>query len=400
MFFWYRFLRNRKKLIDRSALPSIHSPFIIFQVTTKGGCVMVNDIIQRVRDVCAAAGFHTYRIDVVTDNPTDQYDAEIIRVPASFQTLHRSKYKARALHYNVLRLIQRGENKPDNWILHLDEESFIIPQTLASVLKYISSENPAPISEGPIFFPNKMFEGAYLSRFFEAMRPFVCYDCITQMTKHGVPIHMHGSNLLVRADVECLVGWDYGTVASEDQRFGFESYLLLGKKIDPLFGWHGGVIQEQPPLNLRGFVGQRQRWLIGNIQNLRTSRVPKIDKLKIIARWGVWVAGLPSGVISILGLIILQNTPNLFVPVFQVSAVLWALSYQEGLRLNLAAVKTSKLRKLSLHLQLVALCPFLGLIETLAVFTAPLKMRKWTWVPTEKSVNHEKLPNLRQGNIT
>jgi beta-1,4-mannosyltransferase len=86
-----------------------------------------------------------------------------------------------------------------------------------------------------------------------------------------VPTNMHGSNLLVRADIEDSVGWDFkGIRASEDQRFGYEVW----RKIGSVFGWHGGLLEEQPPFTVSDWISQRRRWLIGNIANARVVKLP------------------------------------------------------------------------------------------------------------------------------
>src|SRR5205807_10665409 len=156
----------------------------------------------------------------------------------------------------------KGENYFGKLGCSLDEGSRGKKPTVFSMLKHIGGNNPTVSSEGPITYPNRMFEGGYLTRFSEAMRPIICYDCIHQMGGKRIPIHMHGSNLLIRSDIEDRVGWDFGTVASEDQRFGHEAYLMLveGAKgegpelpimpANRVFGWHGGLIEEKPTLSI------------------------------------------------------------------------------------------------------------------------------------------------------
>jgi beta-1,4-mannosyltransferase len=84
--------------------------------------------------------------------------------------------------------------------------------------------------------------------------------------KRGNPAYMHGSNILLRSDVEEIVGWENGKTIAEDSLFAINARIKCGKG---LFGWHGGVVEEKSPLSLRDFVKQRQRWFWGLIQNLK-----------------------------------------------------------------------------------------------------------------------------------
>jgi len=407
VFFYYRFATNRTKFVNKDLSFRVHSPFIIFQVTTKGGSPIVAEVVTRVKEVCNRIGYENYRVDVLTDDPRDFFDATMIYTPRDFQTAHRSRFKSRALHYAVLWRRVRGDNTIDKWVFHLDEESLVKEQTVISILKHICGNNPTVISEGPITYPNRMFEGGYLTRFSEAMRPFICYDCIHQMGGKRIPIHMHGSNLLIRSDIEDRVGWDFGTVASEDQRFGHEAYLMLveGAKgegpelplmpANRVFGWHGGLIEEQPPLSIASWIKQRQRWFIGNIHNIRFGRLPGKIKLEICLRWGIWMAGFPAGLVSLLALFLHQAVPFGWNLALSIVTILWLLSFQIGMRLNLLHAGLPLKRKLWIHLQLLVLTPLVGFIETFAAISAPFKMKNWNWVPTAKQVETPQLVQVR-----
>lgn len=401
LLYYYRFATNHSRFQNNHAapIPMVVSPFIIFQITTKGNSPIVARVIERVRKVCDTIGYRNYRVDVSTDDPRDFYDANMIRTPRGFQTAHGGRFKSRALHYAVLWRREHGDNTRDKWIFHLDEESFVTEQTILSLLNHITGPNVSLISEGPIVYPNGIFDGNYLTRFSEAIRPFVCYDCIHQMSGKNVPLFMHGSNLLVRSDIEDRIGWDFGASSSEDQRFGQEAYLALhsasdieGPRLDgtsgsSVFGWHGGILHEQPPLTVGSWIRQRQRWFIGNIDNLRHSRIPLRTKLNLIGRSVIWMAGFPAGLISIAALFIPQSIPFAIRLALVIVAALWLLSFQIGMRLNLMPSGLTVRSKAWLHLQLLALTFFVGLIETYAAISAPFRIRNWNWVPTEKQVN-------------
>ena len=382
VYFFLQAVRYRRNYVNKDIDFKHSTPFVIFQVTTKDGPPVVADVIKRVREICALVDYHDYRIDVVINDPEKSFDANMIRVPREFQTPNKGRFKSRALHYAVLWRRERRENTQDNWIFHLDEESFVTKQGVLSVLKHTSAENPAPIAEGPIIYPNKMFEVSYLCRFSEALRPYICYDCVHQMTKKKVPIHMHGSNLLVRSDIEDRVGWDFEHItASEDQRFGHEAYVLLGPGI---FGWHGGVIEEQPPPTLSWWIKQRRRWFVGNMNNIWYGKVPLRVKAEVVGRWASWGTGFLSGLASVVALVVVQNLSLELQIALTLVAAIWFGSYQIGMRHNLKPLSLPLRLRLSIHAQLFFLTPVLGLIECYAAFSAPTKLKAWTWEPTAK----------------
>ena len=154
----------------------------------------------------------------------------------------------------------------------MDDESYVTSQTILSLLKFIREGN-AIASEGPIFYPLKFESANRLTAIAESVRPFTCYDCVSQMT-NPPPLHMHGSNLLVRSDIEDSIGWNFGPTLAEDQFFGYKVYEKYGPKS---LGWHGGILLEQPPLNIKDHFMQRRRWVLGSLQNIEQLSVCYIN---------------------------------------------------------------------------------------------------------------------------
>jgi egghead protein (zeste-white 4 protein) len=366
---------------------------IVFQFCSRDAPSIVFQAIRRVHEVCKAVGYTKYQVDLVTDvkvpkEVIQKINARNIVVPSKYQTSPPVKYKARALQYAIEQRKKRRQANARRWIYLLDEESMVTEQTVRALLQYISNKNPKPIAEGGIIYPNNFFDHNLFCSIGETLRTYVCYDCVTQMTSGEMPSHMHGSNLLVRADVEAKVGWAHEKVdASEDQRFGWEATLKLGKD---LFGWHGGTIEEQPARNIRDFIKQRQRWFVGNIHNLQNAKVPKKKKIIMYMRWLTWMGGFPSGLASFLILLIPQNIP-FWLHIFLIfNTFTWLVGYQVGLRLNLKKYTMPKHKQILWHLITLVLTPFVGIVETFGVFIAPLQLRNFHRTPTPKSAEHEK----------
>lgn len=389
-----------------------------------------SDVVQRgiesVVSSCREVAFSDYNITVVTEDPRDLTfvtGAKVILVPKEYKTENSAIRKARALQYAVeQRRLAKEHNSDESsqWIFHMDEESVVTSHTVLSLLTFIR-EKKGLISEGPIVYPYKIWDANRLTLLAESVRPFQCYECVSQM-KHPPAIHMHGSNLLVREDVEDSVGWDNGETVAEDQLFGFKVYEKYGN----IFGWHGGLLLEQPPLTLADHFRQRKRWIKGTLENLKYLPVKMKTRiyLRISSFWLGFLSALTTTIlyviwswpwtVSVLNTIaqffgtklnlavptitkIGSNLPiwtpdkiwavivgltegkmlnipsNQLIPTI-VSAVIglsliftfviWLVGTQVGLAFNLKYVKLTRFKRFSLHFQQLIFSPFVGLIET------------------------------------
>jgi len=405
--FFCRYLKNRRRYVNN--LLEFESPitnsesqhgraalFLITQITSRDGPLIVQNVIDKSRSITnQIIQRHGYRIGhridlVIEENAEKKYDfhdANIVAVPSDYETPRGSRYKCRALHYTTELRRKRRENTKDYWIFHLDEESFVTTQCMESVLKYISDPNSPPVAEGPIIYPNRLLEVDPICRVVECMRPYICYDCVSQFDGHSLPIYMHGSNLLVRAHIEDNIGWDYRNPASEDQRFGHNVWLKYGPKA---FGWHGGMIEEQPPLSIKSLIKQRRRWFVGDIYNMRTGDIPLIRKIEITGRWISWSTGFISGLVSIAALVLPQSIPEPVSIFLSTITALWFFGYQQGLRENLRPLKLSRSKQIYYHIQTALLTPIAGLIDTYGAFSAPFYVYNFEWEPTEKVIKTER----------
>jgi len=416
MFFWlsyvpvatlsvWRTLKNRKLFIVKDLYGFLNQYSIIFQITTRSATKtpVVKRGIQSIVNSAEKINFHNYQISVVTDDPHDRWTlksekCELVVVEANYQT--NAIKKGRALQYAVEYRRQIGKNTSERWIFHMDEESYVTQQTILALLKFIR-EGKGVVSEGPIFYPLKFESANRLTAIAESVRPFACFDCVSQM-KNPPPLHMHGSNLLVRSDIEDEIGWRFGYTLAEDQMFGYKVYEKYGQGS---MGWHGGILLEQPPLNLKDHFLQRRRWFLGTMQNL--DKFPRWHRYKVMFKSVTLFLGFASGVASTalmiqvyivpffslltyeLGVVSsdilslsgklqissvftsIANSSSTTTPIeLGISSILlfaslvWLGSYQVGLFLNLRYSKMKWAKKVLLHLQALILCPVIGLVET------------------------------------
>jgi hypothetical protein len=259
-------------------------------------------------------------------------------------------------------------------------------------------------SEGPIFYPLKFENASRITALAESIRPFACYDCVSQMT-HPPPLHMHGSNLLVRSDVEDGIEWKFGPTLAEDQMFGYKVFEKYGPGS---MGWHGGILLEQPPLNIRDHFFQRRRWVFGTLQNL--AHFPRWHRFKLMYKSLTYFLGFMSAAastsimlysylsalwqvdqISYQIISFPERLPFLFFEslfeavqqsafveitvgsILLFTSIVWISSYQLGLFLNLKYTKVDSAKRLKFHLQTLFLCPVIGLVETFPAFWATLE---------------------------
>jgi len=418
-----RFITNNRVFITSDLKRIRNDPEIIFQITTRSATrtPVVKRGIQSILESCKKVEYNRFKISVITDDPTDNseldgYGCEVVLVPKSFKT--SAIKKGRALQYALLHRRSQDENKKQIWIYHMDDESFVTTQTILSLLKFIR-DGKGVASEGPIFYPLKFESANVLTALAESIRPFTCYDCVSQMTNKVViktpPLHMHGSNLLVRSDVEDNIGWNFGPTLAEDQLFG---YLVYEKYGSNSMGWHGGVLLEQPPLNIKDHFMQRRRWVLGSLQNV--DKFSTIHRMKLSYKLMTYFLGFAAGVLSTI-VSIYVNLPivlsflsfggigtgsgiatdtivssfmdNLNVAFQQFysnsalhnwttagpiefatgvlllfSSLIWLFSYQLGLFQNLRFSQISLSKKIFFHFQTLFLCPIIGLVETFPAF--------------------------------
>ena len=343
-----------EKNVAKSKISS--DKFIIFRFVTRGKANrIINEGISSVINSCKAWHFSRFRVEVIVDDPKDKFDsrATTILVPKRYETKHRTRYKARALNY----AIENTRVSKDTWILHLDDESKVTAQTIYAILSYLN-DNPKVAAEGAINYPYK-FGKNYITSLLESERSLSCLFCISQVEFD--PLWLHGSNLLVRSDVEKSIGWDFGSVSiAEDARFGYEIVRKMGSNS---IGWHGGTLLEQPTFTIGDTIKQRQRWFIGSIRNFRHMHT-SYHKLMQSYFLATWTLGFVASVLGVFGLLGFLYVPIVLKPVLLFCAVIWAMTYQIGLYLNIRHLGIPRSEKVIYHIAAIVLLPLLGIVST------------------------------------
>lgn len=409
-------------------LPQI--PCIKIQITTKGLPDSTRVIRRGIQHILALASeapalyWEKLSIEVVTESPEQEkllasefahpafpLHACVLLVPATYETPAKTRLKARSLHYMV-EMRRRGFNHKagPTFIVHYDEESVMQPAELRKLINYLAT-TPARLSEGPIYYPLDYSDASMICRAMEANRPIGCFEC-REVMESGMPLHLHGSNLVVDEELENALGWDIGTLdkqplVAEDYVFGVQAYLRYGPQI---FGWHGCIMLEQPPFLLRSAFKQRCRWITGVLQGLALMRrMPEFRLLPGRKRWRlIWATryriltsalGLPAGAVSLAYLLYqmaLLLAGQTFLPLPLPAMVwllcvgfLWLNSLLIGAWYNLAyAGDLPARRRWTESMRVLTLAPLAGVIESSAGFWATLRWlagkREASWQPTPK----------------
>lgn len=363
--FYLYLMAHHSKLTAKPTREKFGTPKIIFQVTTKGNIAIVQETVNRVNQVCNQIDYKKYELWVVTDEQETFDGCRTIVVPPCYSC--NAIYKGRALQYAVNLRSNESKSGPDTYIFHLDDESLITKQTLCSILSYLEAD-PKPISEGLIIYPVQEKEKIKISNLMDTLRPFCCFECLELMSS-GNPAYIHGSNLLVRSDVEEEVGWSNGKTLAEDTLFAVKARLKYGSNV---FGWHGGVVEEKSPLSLRDLIKQRRRWFYGLLMNL--GFFERGEKARQIMRALIWTSGLISGIASFFAFFIPQYMPFGLRVFFVITSFMWLSSYQIGAYMNGKYLSLKK--RVIYHVLALASSVVIGMLECFTPIISILRKPK------------------------
>ncbi|GAA4068549.1 glycosyltransferase family 2 protein [Actinomadura miaoliensis] len=299
------------------------------------------------------AYFPSLRVDIVTEEGCEAADAiaalarslprvRVVEVPAAYRTRNGTRFKARANQYSHELRIAEGEARDDVWVLHMDDDTAVGPDTAAAMAQFVNRQRRAGakakhLAQGILTYPreNAVSRFTWLA---DAVRPADDIARFRAITGSGTPIAgLHGELLLIRASIEARIGWDFGPKAIvEDAQLA----LNFSQRYPGRSDWFAGRCYGASPASVRDFVKQRERWawgLVGLVFN-------RTIKLRYRAFLGMCVATWALGPLQHVGFVLLvawaTGTVNTS-PVSMVIAVLWAINfayvvwcYWEGLRLN------------------------------------------------------------------
>ena len=295
--------------------------------------------------------FRHLRIDLVIEERCQARDeimrlanpsVRVITVPHDYQTPNDTRFKARANHYaHTLRLAE-GEARNDVWVLHMDDDTGVGPDTAQELARFVSSQRSAGkdalhLAQGVLCFPREYAENR-LTWLADAVRPGCDIGLFAATTGRGSPrAGLHGELLLVRASVEAAIGWDYGPrTIVEDAQFA----LYFCDRYPGRSGWIPGRSYGASPATVGDFVKQRERWVWGLLELVIERKVPLRRRLLLMHNLVVWACGAIAhpAVVLLVGAVLgdVHPTPAsaALVPLWALNIAFCAWLYWEGLRLN------------------------------------------------------------------
>ena len=339
---------------------------IIYQITTRGENLETlrrsfDSAAYWIRGVKEERGLN-FRSEVWVVTEEDRYEeargffdkleadgAFLVIVPASYETPNHSGFKARALHYACEIRLERGIDTQNDWIYHQDTETMVGEDTVIGNLDFTA--DPAEdklIGAGIILYPLGWRNSHNSVE--ETTRSVGDIGAIGQMRLWGaVPFGYHGSHLIVRADIENDLGWDYGKVRSEDLIFS----LKLRERFGGVTRGLKGFAYEKPPFTLSDQLKQRRRWILGSVEVLGRRDIPSRYKFPLAYSLSSWLSALPSIGVSILGLLYPSGGVLPYIGGF-VTGFMWFMivsAYMVGLELHEPYIESpERLRGLKLFI--------------------------------------------------
>ena len=238
----------RQEAANTPLRPIVSGRRVLSVITTNGQNPEVVDKIIDVLKTYVLPGPFEVRVLVEEKDPF-VYRAPTIRVPSDYQTPNRSILKMRALHFfsEWLRTERCGS---ETYVVHLDDDSVPSEDYLQWVYRMTEEAGQGNV--------RLREHGSHL---FSTMADLVrvsdcCAWCVT-FNRRGKPMAVHGEGLVIRADVESALGWDFATYGADD--------FLMGQKLvheGKTFGCIPHEIYIAPPTSAMDFYRQRRRWLI------------------------------------------------------------------------------------------------------------------------------------------
>ncbi|HEX9518824.1 MAG TPA: glycosyltransferase family 2 protein, partial [Streptosporangiaceae bacterium] len=325
--------------------------------------------------------FPQLRIDIVIDEGCEAADriaglaarSELIRlvtVPRQYRTANGTRFKARASHYSHELRMREHEDCDDVWVLHMDDDTGVGPDTALAMARFIEEQFQAGrhakhMAQGILTYPRE-YAGNRLTWLADSARPAEDAARFSAWTGSGTPrAGLHGELLLVRASIEATIGWDFGPRSIvEDAQFA----LIFSARYEGRSAWFAGRSYGASPASLRDFVRQRERWSWGLAALVFNRSLQLRNRLLLGYSVMSWVVGPIQnvGVVALVAILVGDRSTS---PVAPFIVPLWALNmayviwmYWEGLRIN-AGVSGGGRRKWWEPWAVILLIPVFGMME-------------------------------------
>ena len=297
----------------------------------------------------------------------------VLYVPAGYTTPGGTERKARANQWADELRAREGEQSPEVWVLHMDDDTGIAPDTVVEIASFIHESAADPtrgnlLGQGVLTYP-RSYSKRLMPWVADAIRPSSDLSFFRAATGEGRPLFgAHGELLLVRSDIEATLGWDYGRLLSitEDATFA----LHFATRYPGRSGWFPGRCYGSAPETFRDLVIQRKRWCRGLLHVIANPALPFRSRWVLAYGIATWVLGPLQHVIIILAVSVLLGMRHT-APVQQWLLVPWAIHTSIGLWMYLEGMRANRDASRAMdrpwwHYLLLLAYPVLSLIEAWA----------------------------------
>lgn len=301
------------------------------------------------------AHFDRFYVDVITEGDVEvgpfrewiescgrmSEPVRIVNVPTEYRTPLGARFKTRANQFAMEARREAGENTQDCYVYHLDDDTHIGRDTAASLAEFIELDGDRfYLAQGILTFPHELTRSK-ICRLADSIRPA---DDLTRFAFFtgvlGTPLGgLHGEHLIIRADIEDEIGWDFPDTVIEDAYFAVQFATKYPRRSTTLNSYSYGA----SPASVRDLLRQRRRWIEGLLRlafNRRLPLMPKLPLLYSIFTWSLAPFQFVGLALLISYTVGFDNTS----PISPLLLPLWALGlagvfwlYLEGLKINLSA---------------------------------------------------------------
>jgi egghead protein (zeste-white 4 protein) len=330
------------------------------------------------------AHFNRFHVDIITEGDVDLRPLEdwinsygriakpirIVNVPSHYTTPLGARFKTRANQFAMEARRNAGENTEDCYVYHLDDDTHIGKDTAASLAEFIELDGDRfYLAQGILTFPHELTMSKFC-RLADSIRPA---DDLTRFAFFtgvlGTPLGgLHGEHLVIRADIEDEIGWDFPDTVIEDAYFAIKFAIKYPKRSTTLNSYSYGA----SPASVRDLLRQRRRWIEGLLRLAFNRRLPLVPKLPLLYSIFTWSLA-PFQFVGVALLISYASGLDNTSPISPVFLPLWAISlagvfwlYLEGLKVNLSASDRPR-PHLLLSLVIIPAIYVITLIETIGV---------------------------------
>jgi len=289
---------------------------VIVVITTNG---KATDVVEKIVATIDAYGLGIRQYVIKEERDSFVYSCEQIVVPKDYSTANGSRNKMRALQYGIERLHAMGYGK-ETYVCHLDDDSIVTKD----YLEYIGDRMTSEGGQGCLRL--REFGHHLLSSLSDIVRISNCEAWCCHSNPKNRPMFVHGEGLVVRADVEYEIGWDYGTYGADD--------LIMGLEISKRYRFDeipSGYIEIAPPTSTKDYYKQRRRWFWSIFKN--EGKVRRLDLRTYLMYLYMYLVGL-TGIIGFFllpySLIFEPSLTPWLTPFWMINIVCFFSYYQFG----------------------------------------------------------------------